>query len=127
MQMTKKHKIFDIDYLQNAEFTEEDLVYLFDKSSFGLSLVVAMFELYEPNKIERDKILSIVSTDEKWMYKHYWTLEQRNTFLDILKKCFKNLYRYNDDICYQMSEMWLVQYGFTSAKQRKKKMMLLSD
>lgn len=123
----KKHKIFEIDYLQNAEFSEEDLAYLFANSNFNLSLIVAMFDMYEPKKIDHDKIASIVTTDEKWMYKHYWTLEQRNEFLGILTKCIKNLYRYEDHICIQIAEMWLVQYGFTSAKQKKKKIMLLSD
>ena len=123
----KKHKIFEIDYLQNAEFSEEDLACLFVNSNFDLSLIIAMFEMYEPKKIERDKITAIVATDEKWMYKHYWTLEQRNEFLNILVKCLKNLYRYEEHICKQIAEMWLVQYGFTSAKQKKKKMMLLSD
>lgn len=123
----KKHKIFEIDYLQNAEFSEEDLACLFVNNNFDLSLIIAMFEMYEPKKIERDKITAIVATDEKWMYKHYWTLEQRNEFLNILVKCLKNLYRYEEHICKQIAEMWLVQYGFTSAKQKKKKMMLLSD
>ena len=123
----KKHKIFEIDYLQNAEFSEEDLASLFGNNNFNLSLIIAMFDMYEPKKIDHDKIMAIVTTDEKWMYKHYWTLEQRNEFLNIVVKCFKNLYRYEDHICLQIAEMWLVQYGFTSAKQKKKKMMLLSD
>ena len=43
----KKLKIFDIEYLENAEFNEEDLAYLFDTNSFNMSLIVAMFNLYE--------------------------------------------------------------------------------
>ena len=125
--MSKRYKIFDIDYLQNNEFTEEDLMYLFETSSFSLSLIVEMFKSYDKQELTIDKILNIVKTDSNWMYKHFWNDEQRNEFLAKLMQCYKNMYRYSDEICEKMAEMWLVQYGFTNDKQKNKKTMLLSD
>lgn len=125
--MIKKYKIFDLDYLQNNEFTEEDLVYLFETPSLNYSLVVGMFRLYDKGNLTDDKIINIVTTDEKWMYKHFWNKTQRDEFIKILKKCYYNLYRYNEETCTAMSDMWIIQFGFTSARQKKKKMMLLSN
>jgi hypothetical protein len=124
---TKKYKIFSLDYLQNEEFSEEDLIYLFETPSLNYSLIVGMFELYEKTNLTNDKIINIITSDEKWMYKHFWNKTQRNEFIEILKKCYYNIYRYNSEICQAMSDLWIVQFGFTSAKQKKKKMMLLSD
>ena len=123
----KKYKIFEIEYLQNSEFTEEDLVYLLETPSFSLSLAVAMFRLYDKSDMTDEKIVNIVKTDNNWMYKHYWTKKQRDEFLSKLTKCYRNLYRYNNDTCEKLAQMWLVNYGFTSAKQKKKRMLLLSD
>jgi hypothetical protein len=125
--MRKKYKIFDLDYLQNNEFTEEDLIYLFETPSLNYSLVVGMFNLYDKGNMTDEKIINIVTTDEKWMYKHFWNKKQREEFIKILKNCYYNLYRYNESICTAMSDMWIIQFGFTSARQKKKKMMLLSD
>lgn len=125
--MKKKYKIFDINYLQNEEFTEEDLVYLFETPSLNYSFVVAMFRLYDKGTFTDEKIIEIVTTDEKWMYKHFWNKTQRNEFIEMLNKCYYNLYRYNKTICQAMTDMWIIQFGFTSASQKKKKMLLLND
>lgn len=127
MQMTKKYKIFEIDYLQNAEFTEEDLVWLFETSSFYLSLIVEMFNSYDDGNLPIEKIAYIVKTDDKWMYKHYWSDTQREEFEEKAEKCFKNLYRYGDEKTKSILGMWIANYGFTNESQRKNKMMLLSD
>lgn len=125
--MRKKYKIFDLDYLQNNEFTEEDLIYLFETPSLNYSLIIGMFRLYDKCNFSDEKIINIITTDTKWMYKHFWNKDQRNEFISILKKCYYNIYRYNDEMCAAMTDMWIVQFGFTSARQKKKKMMLLSD
>ena len=124
---TKKYKIFSLDYLQNEEFSEEDLIYLFETPSLNYSLIIGMFGLYEKTNLTNDKIINIITSDEKWMYKHFWNKTQRNEFIEILKKCYYNVYRYNSEICQAMSDLWIIQFGFTSAKHKKKKMMLLSD
>lgn len=123
----KKYKIFDIEYLQNSEFTEEDLLYLLETPSLNYSLVVSMFNKYDNSDITNDKIINIITSDKDWPYKHYWNKKQREEFLGILKNCFKNLYRYSINECEALANMWIVQYGFTSAKQKKKKILRLSD
>lgn len=125
--MRKRYKIFTLDDLQNKEFTEEDLIYLFETPSLNYSLAVGMFRLYDKANLTDEKIIHIITTDEKWMYKHFWNKTQRDEFVAILKKCYWNVYRYNSEVCKAMSDMWIIQFGFTSANQKKKKMMLLCD
>ena len=125
--MKQPYKIFDLEYLQNEEFSEDDLIYLFETPSFNYSLIIGMFNKYDKRNLSNEKIVSIITTDDKWMYKHYWNREQREEFIEILEKCYYNLYRYHKSTCKAVSDMWIVQYGFTSAKQKKKKMLLLSD
>jgi hypothetical protein len=118
-----KYKIFDIDYLQNSEFNEDDLHWLLDTSSFTLSLIIGMFKKYDKSDISDDKIISIIHNDNNWMYKHFWLKKDREEYLEILSKIYYNLYRYQEYLCKMYAEMWLVQYGFTSASQKKKKML----
>lgn len=125
--MRKRYKIFALDDLQNKEFTEEDLIYLFETPSLNYSLAIGMFKLYDKSNFSDEKIIHIVTTDTKWMYKHFWNKSQRTEFIEILKRCYWNIYRYNDEVCKAMSDMWIIQFGFTSSTRKKKKMMLLSD
>lgn len=118
-----KYKIFDIDYLQNSELNEDDLHWLLDTPSFTLSLIVGMFKKYEKTNIPDDKIISIVYNDKNWMYKHFWLRKDREEYSEILSKIYYNLYRYKEYLCKAYAEIWLVQYGFTSASQKKKKML----
>ena len=124
--MRRKYKIFDLDYLQNAELTEDDLRELLDNKCFGMSLVVGMFKMSN-HTMPNEKIIELVTTDKHWMYNYFWTKEQREAFTECLKKAFKNLYRYNDTKNEVVTSLWLVQYGLTNCKQKKKKKEYLDE
>ena len=124
--MKKKYKIFDLDYLQNAELTDDDLRELLDNKCFGISLTVGMFKISNQN-LSDEKIISIVTTDKHWMYKYFWTKEQREEFTECLKKAYKNLYKYGDRKTDIVTSLWLIQYGLTNCKQKKKKKCYLDE
>lgn len=119
-------KIFDLDYLQNAEFTEEDLKQLFDNNAFNLSLIVGMFKMTNQKLSEHD-IIRLVKTDKYWMYKYFWTKSERETFEICLINAYKNLYRYSEERTKSLVDFWIIQYGLTNCNQKKKKQLRLDD
>lgn len=126
--MTKKprYKIFTLDYLQNTEFTEDDLKWLFDTKSFCLSLIVGEFRISD-NNLDDKAIIELVENDSEWMYKYFWNEEQRSKFLDILVCCFKNLYSFEDNIAKAYSDMWFIQYGLTDIHMKGKQPQTFYD
>lgn len=124
--MKKKYKIFDLDYLQNAELTDDDLRELLDNKNFNISLTVGMFNISNQN-LSEEKIINLVMTDKYWMYKYFWTKDQREQFTECLKRAYKNLYRYGDRKIESIVGLWLVQYGLTNCKQKKKKKEYLCE
>ena len=50
MAKNKKIEIYDLDYLVNAELTEEDLYNIFETPSLNYSLVINMFKISGYNK-----------------------------------------------------------------------------
>jgi hypothetical protein len=109
---TSKIKIYDIDYIMNAELTDDDLHYLLDLHSFKYSLIIAMFKLVT-NKYKDDiDIINICKSNKNWFNKYRFTERQFKDFLNIVKLSYKNLYRYNDFKCRQLAEWWMTVYGF---------------
>lgn len=113
MGKNKKYKIYSIDYLANTDLTEEDLFYLFDTPSFTYSLIINMFRhAGEKNKTDAD-IINICKTDEKWVYKNFWTKKERASFLNKIIPVFKNVYQYSDEISKNKAEWFLFQFGLS--------------
>ena len=116
-----KYHIFDLEYLQTAELTEEDLKDLFDNKSFNISLIVGMFNMSNQN-LSNEDIVKVVTSNNHWMYNYFWTKQQREDFTECLKKSYKNLYRFGDEKIESITNFWISQYGLTnSSKKRKKK------
>lgn len=116
-----KYHIFDLEYLQTAELTEEDLKDLFDNKSFNISLIVGMFNMSNQN-LSNEDIVKVVTSNNHWMYNYFWTKQQREDFIECLKKSYKNLYRFGDEKIESITNFWISQYGLTnSSKKRKKK------
>lgn len=120
----RKYKIYELEYLQNAEFTDDDLRELLDRKSFFISLAVGMLRM-TGCKMTNNEMIHQITTDSQWMYKHFWTKEQRETFTECLKKAYFNLYRYNKTKLNIVTSFWLIQYGLTNCKQKKKRRMTL--
>lgn len=115
--MSKKHqqiKIYDLDYLINEEYTEEDLHYLLDTKSFRYSLIVGMFRFIGENNRTDNDIINICKTNDKWFDKYHWkNPNQRKQFIGKVAKIYKNLYQYSESKSYQLAEWWMLYNGFS--------------
>lgn len=127
MRKKKTYKIFDIDYLQTAELSEDDLYWLCDTPSLTFSLIIEMFRRTKQELIDENKILSLIKNDENWMYKYYWTDKQRKDFEDILKNVYKNIKYCGESEAIQNAQWWVVCYGFTNKELKKNKNMQILD
>lgn len=123
MGRKKAYKIFDVNYLQHGEFTEDDLYYLFETPSFSYSLVVDMFKRTKQDLTDEKKIITLIKNDRDWMYKYYWTDKQREDFKEIVKNVYKNVHYYNDKEAATYADWWLFCYGFTNSKLKNNKNM----
>lgn len=113
MAKNKKYKIYSLDYLSNEELTEEDLHYLFDTPSLIYSLVINMFRHSGEIKKKDVDIINLCKTDDKWVYKNFWTKKQRSSYLRLLIPVFKNVYQYNIVQATSKAEWFLFQFGLS--------------
>jgi hypothetical protein len=85
-------KVYDIDYLMNAELTEEDLHNLFDTASLIGSLILEEFKLIG-SKLSQNEIIKLVKDKEsRWYNQFQWNMEQHEKFAKQLAKVMKNVY-----------------------------------
>jgi hypothetical protein len=112
----KKTKIFELDYLINAELTEDDLYFLFDTKSLLYSLVIGMHRIIGNNKSNED-IIDRCKKDDFWFSRNKWNDIQKNKFTDDLEKMYHNLYQYGPVKSRQLAEWWVDQYGFSVKKK----------
>lgn len=104
-------KIFDLDYLEKNELTDDDLYNLFDCKSLIYSLVIGMFKYAGYKKYTNETIIKIIKTDPNWVYKHFWKKRQRKEFENKLIKIFKNVYWYSDIVALKRAQNWMIVYG----------------
>lgn len=128
MGRRKAYKIFDLDYLKNPSLTEDDLYYIFETPTLNYSLVVAMFRYTNQPIKDEKKIIKLCKTDQDWMYKYFWSTEQRDGFEKELREVFRNIYRYGMEETRHKVEWWLFMYGLTNDTMKKtKKISKLCD
>lgn len=109
----KKHiKIYSADYLMNNELTDDDLKTLVGDHQLLYSLIVEMFKISK-SELSQDEIINIIRTDNKWIFKYFWTKKQRNDFEEKLKKIFRNIYYYSDPELTGHVQMWMIHYGLS--------------
>ena len=117
MAKNKKIEIYDLDYLVNTELTEEDLYNIFETPSLNYSLVINMFKISGYNKTN-EEIIDLCKTDDRWMYKHFWTSKQRKEFHSILVKICQNIYQYGYNQSEGWADWWLFMYGLSNKKNK---------
>ena len=105
-------KIFELDYLEKEELNDDDLYRLFDCKLLIYSLIVGMFK-FAGYKYSTDKIINMIKTDDKWVYKHFWNKSKRNKFENKLINIFKNLYCYSDIMATSKAQNWMILYGLS--------------
>ena len=110
--MNKKVKIFSADYLMNNELTDEDLKTLLGDHQLIYSLIVEMFKISK-HTLSENEIIDKVTKDNKWVYKYYWTKNQRKKFENELKEIFKNVYCYTGKELSAHVQMWMINYGLS--------------
>jgi len=121
MNRRKSYKIFDIDYLQNGELTEDDLYWLFETNSLTLSLIIEMFRFTKQDILDENTIVNIIKNNNDWMYKYFWTNKQRIDFEDILFNVYKNVRYCCDEEANSLTQFWIINYGLTNKELKRNK------
>lgn len=104
-------KIYTIDELKNAEFSEDDLHNLFDTKSLNLSLILHMFKLINDKRKDWE-IVKMVRTEIGWPDKYSMSRKLYNNFVKDLKEIFANVYQYRENTAKIKAEYWMTVYGF---------------
>ena len=104
-------KIYTIDELKNAEFSEDDLHNLFDTKSLNLSLILHMFKLINDKRKDWE-IVKMVRTESGWPDKYSMSRKLYNNFVKDLKEIFANVYQYRENTAKIKAEYWMTVYGF---------------
>lgn len=106
-------RIFDLDYLINAELDESDLYYIYETPSLIYSIMVNMFHENGYNMNNED-IIQLCKKDNNWMYGKYWIdKHHRNDFIKRLTKAFMNIYQISENNARQNVEMIMFSYGLS--------------
>lgn len=112
------HAIFTMDYLCNAELTEQDLNLIFENGNFTLSVIVGMHR-YIGDKRTARQIIDSCKKNEDWFNDKSWSLESFKNFSTQLSKAYKNVWYYSDIKSNSLADMWLNNFGFRIDKNMK--------
>lgn len=112
-------KIFDISYLINSDYNDDDLYYLFTTNSLLYSLIVAQFKLggYK----ETVKEIKIIVKKKHWQYKYFLNDQQISEFENNVAKIYKKVYQCSDAEALSRAQMFYVQYGFSNIRIKNNK------
>ena len=117
--MTKPIKIFDINYLINSDYTDDDLYYLFATKSLLYSLIVAQFKLGGYKETLKE-IKSIVKK-KHWQYKYFLNDKQISEFETNVAKIYRKVYQCSDGEAVSRAQMFYIQYGFSDVHNKNSK------
>jgi hypothetical protein len=121
MGRKKSYKIFEMDYLQHADLTEDDLYYLFETPSLNYSFLVDEFKRTNQEITDEKKIINLVKTDKDWMYKYFWTSKQREEFEKDVKEAYINIRQCGKEEAESSTQWWILMYGLTDSKLKNDK------
>ena len=88
------------------------IIVLIGVSSIIYSLIVEMFKISK-HTLSENEIIDKVTKDNKWVYKYYWTKNQRKKFENELTEIFKNVYYYTGKELAAHVQMWMINYGLS--------------
>lgn len=106
-------KIFDIDYLESADLTDEDLHFLFDLNGITYSFAIYLLKL-SGLECSKNKFGKMLRHNENWMNEHILTNKQINESKKRFEKCIMNIYQYGRKTAKSWVEDWYVHYGLPS-------------
>lgn len=104
-----KIKIYSINYLQNSDFSEEDLHNIFDTKSLKYSLLTYMIKLACPT-ISDDKLHKALISNKYWQ-EYNFTTKQFEQAINDIALAYKNIYLYTDIKCKQLAEGYVIFNG----------------
>lgn len=121
MSRKKSYKIFEMDYLQNADLTEDDLYYLFETPSLNYSFLIDEFRRTNQDIVDEKKIIHLAKNDKDWMYKYFWSAKQREEFEKDIKRAYMNIRQCGEVEAESSTQWWILMYGLTDDKLRNNK------
>lgn len=113
-----KNIIYSINDLISKNFDDEEIDIV--QNNLIYSLIVGMFD-YANINMPKEKILTIIKSDEHWFDNYVWTNQQKNKYQKDLNKIFYNLYRFGPNKCQNSSDEFLMKYGFLINNKNNKK------
>lgn len=111
IQVIGKNTIFSIDYLRNAELTDNDINTILKFGNLTKSLIVGMYR-HESIEDSIEDILVEICKDTQWLHNHKWTITRRKAFEKIVSDIYKNIYSYRDNTAKSKAEWFTSIYGF---------------
>lgn len=111
-------KYYSIEYLMNKELNENDLYELFETPSLHYSLFLGMFA-FMGDRRGPDELIKMGKEDENWMYRNFWTDEQKRRYTDMVTRVFKNVYQVGDENARYNAEHWVFTNGLSLENLRK--------
>lgn len=113
-----KIKIFDLDYLRNADYTDDDLFLIFETPSLKYSLLYGMFK-FAGIQIPNNDIVKFVKC-KNWVYKNFWSTKKCRDFEDIVKDIYKRVYYMSEYNARAKAQTFIIQYGLTNKNVKNK-------
>ncbi len=110
-------KMFNIEELQQSEFSDKDLTYILSDGVLSKLLIIAMFRYMKINT-PSDDILELIKSDN-WYEKYKWTWHKHDMFIKEVAKVYKNIYQYSNDMSIRLAEQFVFEFGF-AVKDNKK-------
>ena len=110
--MNRPSKIFDLDYLLNSDFTDDDLYYLFTTKSLTHSLIAAQFRIggYK----ESNKEIKALVKKKHWQYKYFLNDQQIIDFENKVATIYMKVYQCSRGEATARAQMFYIQYGFSN-------------
>lgn len=110
-------KIFELEYLAKEDLTENDLHYLFDKSSLIYSLIQGMHRI-TGDYTNIAKIVNDSKHDNGWINRrHFRSKRERDKFISQAIDVIKNVYQYSDYLSKRWVDDFMFHYGFSIYKK----------
>lgn len=117
--MTRPSKIFDLDYLLNSDYTDDDLYYLFTTKSLTYSLIAAQFRIggYK----ESNKEIKALVKKKHWQYKYFLNDQQIIDFENKVATIYMKVYQCSRGEATARAQMFYIQYGFSNIRIKNSK------
>ena len=108
--MRKQIKLYKIDYLMNAELTDDDIHNLLDNHALEWSLINRMMEL-SGNSMSTSELRKTVNSSNTWMDNIYWTNEQSREFHNELTSVYMNVYQWKESRARSQADWFIIYLG----------------